>query len=69
MQNNINTNISWYEGQFYQKFGQKIKFFKIVCTKYMASSWGDDIINSLICIFIRTGQETFPENLRNFKMS
>ena len=28
--------------------------------------WGDDIINSLICIFISTGQEMFPENLHNF---
>ena len=38
MQNNVNTNISWYEGHNYQKFGQKIKIFKILCTKYMASS-------------------------------
>ena len=38
MQNNVNTNISWYEGYNYKKFGQKIKNFKIVCTKYMASS-------------------------------
>ena len=38
MQNNVNTNISWYERHNYKKFGQKIKIFKIVCTKYMASS-------------------------------
>ena len=38
MQNNVNTNISWYEGHNYQKLGQKIKIFKILCTKYMASS-------------------------------
>ena len=38
MQNNVNTNISWYEGHNYQKFGQKIKIFKILCTKYMVSS-------------------------------
>ena len=31
--------------------------------------WGDDIITSLICIFISTGQEMFLENLRNFKVS
>ena len=31
--------------------------------------WGDDIINSLICIFVSTGQEMFLENLRNFKVS
>ena len=36
--NIVNTNISWYEGHNYQKFGQKIKIFKILCTKYMASS-------------------------------
>ena len=38
MQNNVNTNISWYEGHNFKKFGQKIKIFQIVCTKYMASS-------------------------------
>ena len=31
--------------------------------------WGDDITNSLIWIFIRTGQEMFSENMWNFKMS
>ena len=38
MQNNVNTNISWYEGHNYQKFGQKNLIFTILCTKYMASS-------------------------------
>ena len=28
MQNNVNTNISWYEGHNYQKLGQKLKFSK-----------------------------------------
>ena len=31
--------------------------------------WGDDITNSLIWIFIRTGQEMFSEKMWNFKMS
>ena len=31
--------------------------------------WGDDITNSLIWIFIRTGQEMFSEKNWNFKMS
>ena len=31
--------------------------------------WGDDIINSLIWIFIRTGQEMFSEKIWNFKLS
>ena len=38
MQNNVNTNISWYEGHNYQKFAQKNKIFHILCTKYMANS-------------------------------
>ena len=29
--------------------------------------WGDDIINSLIWIFIRTGQEMFSEKMWNFQ--
>ena len=29
--------------------------------------WGDDIINSLICIFITTGQEMFLENCETSK--
>ena len=37
--------------------------------KIYGKSWGHDIINSLICIFISTGQEMFRENLRNFKVS
>ena len=31
--------------------------------------WGHDIITSLKWIFIRTGQELFPENMGNFKNS
>ena len=31
--------------------------------------WGDDITNSLIWIFIRTGQEMFSEKMWNFKLS
>ena len=31
--------------------------------------WGDDITNSLIWTFTRTGQETPSEKMRNFKMS
>ena len=37
--------------------------------KIYGKQWGDDIINSLICIFISTGQEMFCENLWNFKVS
>ena len=35
MQNNVNTNISWYEGHNYQKFGQKLKFSKF----YVQNIW------------------------------
>ena len=37
MQNNVNSNILIW-GTYYHKFGQNITIFKIVCTKYMASS-------------------------------
>ena len=36
MQNNVNSILIW--GTYYHKFGQNINIFKIVCTKYMASS-------------------------------
>ena len=37
--------------------------------KFNGKLWGDDIINSLICIFISTVQETFCWILRKFKIS
>ena len=50
-----------------------IFFFVCVCVcvflcvisvyKINGKLWGDDIINSLICIFISTGQEMFLENV------
>ena len=38
MQNNVNSNISWLWGTYFYKFGQNIKIFTILCTKYMAGS-------------------------------
>ena len=38
MHNNVNSNIILIWGTYYHKFGQNIKIFKILCTKYMASS-------------------------------
>ena len=38
MQNNVNSNISWYEGHNITSLGKILKNFKILCTKYMASS-------------------------------
>ena len=39
-----------------------MKFLSFLYTKWNGKLWGDDIINSLICIFIATGQELFLEN-------
>ena len=39
-----------------------VSFVNEMCRKL----WGDDIINSLIWIFIRTGQEMFSEKMWNF---
>ena len=40
-----------------------------IYNKIYEKLWGDDIINSLIWIFIRTGQEVFSKKMWNFKMS
>ena len=47
----------------------KIKMFPKFIYDIHEKLWGDDIINSLIWIFISTGQEMFSEKNRNFKMS
>ena len=45
-----------------------IIIFKIVYTKY-GNLWGDEIINSLICIFMSTVQEMLRWKLQKFKIS
>ena len=47
----------------------KMKNFQNFIYNIYEKLWGDDIINSLIWIFIRTGQEMFSEKIWNFKMS
>ena len=55
-------------GHTITSLGKNINIFKIVCTKYMASSDAINIINSLICIFISMFPEMFRENLPKFKL-
>ena len=47
----------------------KISKFQNFIYNIYKKLWGDDIINSLIWIFIRTGQEMFSKKIWNFKMS
>ena len=47
----------------------KISKFQNFIYNIYEKLWGDDIINSLIWIFIRTGQEMFSEKNVKFKMS
>ena len=51
------------------KSGKKWKFSKFHVLNIYDKLWGNDITNSLIWIFIRTGQEMFSKNMWNFKMS
>ena len=75
-------SMSQYQSKHYSAFIQseykanftfsKLKYgiFVITVNKIlMANCEGDDIINSLICIFISTVQEKFCWNLRKLKMS
>ena len=48
---------------------RKYEIFVISVYEINRKLWGDDIINSLIWIFTRTGQEVFSEKTWNFKMS
>ena len=51
-------------------YEQKIKNFQYLYVLYKIwKKWGDDIINSLICIFISTFQEMFREKLQIFTIS
>ena len=45
----------------------KIKNFQNFIYNIYEKLWGDDIINSLILIFIRTGQEVFSEKNVKFQ--
>ena len=56
-------------GIWFYQYELKIKKFRNFIYNTYEKLWGHDIINSLIWIFIRTGQEMFPEKMWNFKMS
>ena len=56
-------------GIWFYQYELKIKNFRNFIYNTYEKLWGHDIINSLIWIFIRTGQEMFPEKMWNFKMS
>ena len=68
MRNNVNSNIFWYEDMFLPVW-TKMKIFQKFIYDIHEKLRGDDIINSLIWIFISTGQEMFSEKMWNFKMS
>ena len=67
-----NSVLLWYIliwGYVFYLYELKIKKFQNFIYNIYEKLWGDDIINSLIWIFKRTGQEMFSEKIWNFKMS
>ena len=65
MRNNVYSDIFWYGDMILPVWAKNQNFIYNTYEKL----WGHDIINSLIWIFIRPGQEMFPEKMWNFKMS
>ena len=65
MQNNVCSDIFWYEDMLLHAWAKQMICFSI--HKIHGKLWGDDIINSLICIFISTVQEMFHWKLKNYK--
>ena len=55
----------WIWGKIYFLIAEIWDF--IYVNKIYGKLWGDDIINSLICIFISTVQESFDENYGHSK--
>ena len=69
MRNNVYSDIFWYKDMLLPVSGEKNENCQNFMYNIYDKLWGDDITNSLIGIFIRTGQEMFSEKIRNFKMS
>ena len=46
-------------GYAFSCLSEKVKIFQILYTKYMENCEADEIINSLICIFISTVHKMF----------
>ena len=68
MRNNVYSDIMLIQGYAITCIWKKENFQNFMYNIY-DKLWGDDITNSLIWIFIRTGQEMFSEKIWNFKMS
>ena len=68
MQNSVCSDIFWYGDMLLHVWAKKRKFSKCYIQNTW-NLWGDEIINSLICIFISTVQEMFRWKLRKFKIS
>ena len=69
MRNNVYSDIFWYKDMLLLVSGKKNENFQNFMYNIYDKLWGDDITNSLIWIFIRTGQEMFSDKMWNFKMS
>ena len=66
MRNNVYSDTFWYGDMFYL-YELKMQIFQNFIYNIYEKLWGDDIINSLIWIFIRTGQEVFSEKNLKFQ--
>ena len=67
---NIISHLFWVDiRQGLHSHSWNMRFFVIFVNEMCRKLWGDDIINSLIWLIIRTGQEMFSEKMWNFKMS
>ena len=69
MRNNVYSDIFWYKDMLLPVSGKKNENFQNFMYNIYDKLWSDDITNSLIWIFIRTGQEMFSKKMWNFKMS
>ena len=67
-ENNVYSDTFLMWGYVFYLYELKIENFQNFIYNIYEKLWGDDI-NSLIWIFIRTGQEMFSEKMWNFKMS
>ena len=69
MRNNVYSDIFWYKDICFYLYLEKNENCQTFMYNIYDKLWGDDITNSLIWIFIRTGQEMFSGKMWNFKMS
>ena len=67
MRNNVYSDIVWYKDMLLPVSGKKNENFQNFMYNIYDKLWGDDITNSLIWIFIRTGQEMFSEKNVKFQ--